>query len=43
MIKDALALIGAYAVVRLVVRIVNFIRSDRTGNSGRYRHWEEED
>lgn len=43
MIRDALALIGAYAVGCWLRDIYVLLTSDRTGNSGRYKHWEEDD
>jgi len=34
--------VGIYALVKGFVRIVLALTGDRTGNSGRYRHWEKE-
>jgi len=35
--------VGIYTLVMCAVRIVLALRGDRTGNSGRYKRWEEED
>lgn len=41
MIRDVLTAIGVYTVGMCLVRIVLALMGDRTGNSGRYRHWED--
>lgn len=41
MIRDVLTAIGVYTVGMCFVRIVLALMGDRTGNSGRYRHWED--
>jgi hypothetical protein len=41
-IVTALAVIGAYAVVGTVWGVILFLFHDRQGNSGRYKHWENE-
>lgn len=38
-----LAVIGGYTVVSTVLGAVMFLFHDRDGNSGRYRHWTEEE
>lgn len=43
MIIHVLTAIGVYALGMFVVRIVLALMGDRTGNSGRYKHWEDED
>jgi hypothetical protein len=43
MLKDFLALVGAYTIARWLYSIWLLFRDDRTGNSGRYRHWEDGD
>ena len=43
MIKNILTAIGVYTLGMCVVRIVLALTGDRTGNSGRYKHWEDED
>ena len=43
MIVKILTGIGVYTLGMCVVRIVLTLMGDRTGNSGRYKHWEDED
>lgn len=43
MIKNILTAIGVYTLGMCVVRIVLALMGDRTGNSGRYKRWDEED
>jgi len=43
MIKDILTAIGVYTVGMCLVRIVLALMGDRSGNSGRYKRWDEED
>jgi hypothetical protein len=43
MIKDILLAIGVYTVGMCFVRIVLAFMGDRTGNSGRYKKWDQED
>jgi hypothetical protein len=38
-----LALIGAYTIARWLYSIWFLFRDDRTGNSGRYKMWDQED
>lgn len=42
-LKAILAVIGGYTVVGLVASAWQFFRGDRSGNSGRFRHWSEDD
>lgn len=35
--------VGVYTLVMCAVRIVLALTGDRTGNSGRYKPWDEED
>lgn len=37
------SIIGAYTLVSTVLSIYQLLFGDRTGNSGRYKHWTEED
>ena len=41
-VKTILAVIGAYTVACLTLSAVTYFR-DRSGNSGKYRHWSEEE
>jgi len=41
--KTILMFVGVYTLGMCVVRIVLALMSDRTGNSGRYKRWDEED
>jgi hypothetical protein len=41
MIIYILAAIGAHTVAKWVIGIVRALIGDRTGNSGRYKHWED--
>ena len=41
--KTFLMFVGVYALGMCVVRIVLALTGDRTGNSGRYKRWDEED
>lgn len=41
-LKTALAVIGGYSLVGVVLSIHTYLR-DRSGNSGRHKHWTEED
>jgi len=43
MIKNILMFIGVYTLGMCVVRIVLALMGDRTGNSGRYKPWDQED
>ena len=43
MIKTIIEVVGVYTLVMCLVRIVLALMGDRTGNSGRYKHWEEDD
>lgn len=43
MIVNILTAIGVYTVGMCVVRIALALIGDRTGNSGRYKMWDEED
>jgi hypothetical protein len=43
MVKNILMFVGGYTLVMCAVRIVLALMGDRTGNSGRYKHWEDED
>ena len=43
MIKDILMFVGGYTLVMCAVRIVLALMGDRTGNSGRYKPWDQED
>lgn len=42
-IKNTLTAIGVYTVGMCFVRIALALMSDRTGNSGRYKMWDQED
>jgi hypothetical protein len=42
-IKTIIEVVGVYTLVMCFVRIVLALMGDRTGNSGRYKHWEEDD
>jgi len=41
--KTILMFVGGYTLVMCVVRIVLALMGDRTGNSGRYKPWDQED
>ena len=41
--KTVLMAIGVYTLVMCLVRIVLALMGDRTGNSGRYKKWDQED
>lgn len=41
--KTLLMAIGIYTLGMCVVRIIIALMGDRTGNSGRYKPWDEED
>jgi len=41
--KNILMAVGVYTLVMCLVRIMLALMGDRTGNSGRYKHWEEDD
>ena len=43
MIKHIIMFVGVYTLVMCAVRIVLALMGDRTGNSGRYKRWDEED
>lgn len=43
MIKNILMFVGVYTLGMCVVRIVLALTGDRTGNSGRYKPWDQED
>jgi len=43
MIKNIVLAVGVYTLVMCAVRIVMALMGDRTGNSGRYKHWENDD
>lgn len=43
MIRIIIEVVGVYTLVMCFVRIVLALMGDRTGNSGRYKHWEEDD
>ena len=43
MIKHIIMFVGVYTIGMFVVRIVLALMGDRTGNSGRYKRWDEED
>jgi len=43
MIVHLFTAVGVYTVGMCLVRIVLALMGDRTGNSGRYRHWEDGD
>ena len=43
MIKNIVLAVGVYTLVMCLVRIVLALIGDRTGNSGRYKKWDEED
>jgi hypothetical protein len=38
-----LAIIGAAYLIRDAIRAWRFLSSDRDGNSGRFKHWSDED
>lgn len=42
-IMNALAVLGAYTLLKFGLRIYNLMTEDRSGNSGRYKRWDEED
>jgi len=41
--KTIIMVVGVYTIVMCFVRIVLALMGDRTGNSGRYKKWDEED
>lgn len=41
--KTILMAVGVYTLVMCFVRIVIALMGDRTGNSGRYKPWDQED
>ncbi len=41
--KNILMAVGVYTLVMCAVRIVLALMGDRTGNSGRYKPWDQED
>lgn len=41
--KNILMAVGIYTLVMCGVRIVLALMGDRTGNSGRYKPWDQED
>lgn len=43
MIKNIVLVVGVYTLVMCVVRIILALMGDRTGNSGRYKPWDQED
>lgn len=43
MIVQIFTAIGVYTVVMCFVRIVLALMGDRTGNSGRYKMWDQDD
>ncbi len=43
MIKNIIMFVGVYTLGMCVVKIVLALMGDRTGNSGRYKRWDEED
>jgi len=42
-IKTIIEVVGVYTLVMCLVRIVLALMGDRTGNSGRYKPWDQED
>ncbi len=42
MIKNIIMAVGVYTLGMCVVRIILALMGDRTGNSGRYKPWDEE-
>ena len=42
-IKTLLAVVGSYTVVSVVLSVWQYFRGNRTGNSGRFKHWSDED
>lgn len=42
-LKTLCAVIGAYTIVGTVLTILQFFIGDRSGNSGRHKHWEDGD
>lgn len=43
MIRTIIEVVGVYTLVMCFVRIVLALMGDRTGNSGRYKPWDQED
>ena len=43
MLKNIIMFVGVYTLGMCVVRIVLALMGDRTGNSGRYKPWDQED
>ena len=43
MIKTIIEVVGVYTLIMCLVRIVLALMGDRTGNSGRYKPWDQED
>ena len=43
MLHNIIMFLGVYTLGMCVVRIVLALMGDRTGNSGRYKRWDEED
>lgn len=42
LIVTGLAIVGGYTVVGTVLSIAAYFMGNRTGNSGRYKHWSDE-
>lgn len=40
---NALAVLGAYTLLKFGLRIYSLMTADRSGNSGRYKMWDQED
>jgi len=43
LIKNIIMAVGVYTLGMCVVRIILALMGDRTGNSGRYKPWDQED
>lgn len=43
MIRTIVEIVGVYTLIMCFVRIVIALMGDRTGNSGRYKPWDQED
>lgn len=42
-LKTLCIVVGAYTITGVLLTIWQYFWGDRSGNSGRYKHWEDED
>ena len=40
--RDLLALVGLFTCIVFAIRIIAYLRSNRSGNSGRNTHWDKD-